>query len=97
MANTIGLSTKLKGALGRAKIKGLLVPRFKTLTSLVDTIQVLTQQNAVFESEVKELGAKTSILTLSSVGEEIQKGLAYLKNEGWLSDKECGAIREKLA
>jgi len=97
LACTIGLSTKLKGAFGRAKIRGLLVPRFKTLTSLVDTIQAFTQQNAVFETEVKELGAKTSILTLSSLREEIQKGLTYLKNEGWLSDKEYGAVREKLA
>ena len=97
VVNTIGLSTKLKGALGRTKIKGLLVPRFKALTSLKDTIQVLTQQSAEFETEVKELGEKDNILAMGSMREEISKGLAYLRNEGWFSDKEYNAIRHRLA
>src|SRR3972149_6493079 len=65
-ANSIGLSTKLKGALGRAKIKQLLVRRFEVMTSLMDTIQVLIQQNAVVETEIKELGARVNLLTLSA-------------------------------
>jgi hypothetical protein len=97
VANAIGFATKLKGVLGMARIKQLMVPRFKIITSLMDTIQVLIQQSAVFETEIKELGARTNLLTPSAARAEIEKGLAYLKNEGWLSEKEYDAIRQRLA
>jgi hypothetical protein len=96
VVSTVGLSTKLKGALGRTKIKGLLVPRFRALASLRDTIQVLTQQSAMFETEVTELGEKANILATGPMHEEISKGLAYLRNEGWFSDKEYNTIRHRL-
>jgi uncharacterized protein YukE len=96
-ANTIGLSTKLKGALGKAKIKQLLVPRFESITSLMDTIQVLAQQNAVFETEMRERGERINILNMSSMRESIQKGLAYIRKESWLSEKEHQALSQKIA
>jgi hypothetical protein len=96
VANTIGFATKLKGALGMTKVKGLLVSRFKSVASLTDTIQVLMQQNAVFEAEMKELGESANILNLSAMREGIKNGLLCLKNEGWLSEKEYDAIRQKL-
>jgi hypothetical protein len=87
-ANSICLSTKLKSALGRAKIKQLLVPRFEVITSLMDTILVLAQQNAVFETEMKEEGQRTNILNKDSMRENIREGLEYIRNEGWISEKE---------
>jgi hypothetical protein len=87
-ANTVGLSTKLRSALGKAKIKQLLVPRFEVITSLMDTIQVLAQQNAVFETEMREIGERTNILKAASMRESIRKGLEYLRSEGWISEKE---------
>jgi DNA polymerase III alpha subunit (gram-positive type) len=95
-ANAFGLSTKLKSALGRAKIKQLLVPRFGGITSLMDTIQVLAQQNAVFETEMREMGGRTNILTMDSMSECIQKGLERIKNEGWLSEKEHQDLSQKI-
>jgi hypothetical protein len=95
-ANAIGLSTKLKSALGRAKIKQLLVPRFEVITSLIDTIQVLAQQNAVFETEMREMGGRTNILTMDSMREHIQKGLEYIQKEGWLSEKEYQDLSQKI-
>jgi hypothetical protein len=95
-ANAIGLSTKLKSALGRAKIKQLLVRRFDVITSLMDTIQVLAQQNAVFETEMREMGGRTNILTTDSMRERIQKGLEYIRNEGWLSEKEYQDLSQKI-
>ena len=92
VVNTVGVFTKLKGVLGMAKIKGLLVPRFKTIASFGDTIQALTQQNAMFETELKELGAKNDMLSVDGVRESIRKGLECLKSEGWLSEKEFDAI-----
>jgi hypothetical protein len=51
----------------------------------------------MFETEVTELGEKANLLAMSSMREEISKGLAYLRNEGWFSDKEYNDIRHTLA
>ena len=86
--NAYGLSTKLKSALGKAKIRQLLVPRFELTTSLIDTLQVLAHQNAVFETEIREMGKKANILNTTSAREEIKKGLDSIRKEGWISEKE---------
>jgi hypothetical protein len=96
-ANSIGLSTKLKSALGRAKIKQLLVRRFDVITSLMDTIEVLSQQNAVFETEMREMSQRTNMLSMSSMRESIKKGLEYITKEGWLSEKEYQNLSQKIA
>jgi hypothetical protein len=96
VVNTVGVFTKLKGVLGMAKIKSLLVPRFKTISSFGDTIQALIQQNAMFETEIKELGAKNNILNVDEVLEDLKNGLDRLKSEGWLSDKEFDAIEQGI-
>ena len=95
-ANAYGLSTKLKSALGKAKIKQLLVPRFELITSMMDTLQVLAHQNAVFETEMREMGEKTSILSTKSTRESIQKGLEYIRKEGWISEKEHQELSQKI-
>jgi hypothetical protein len=96
-ANSVGLSTKLKSALGRAKIKQLIVPRFEVITSLMDTILVLAQQNAVFETEMREQGERTSMLAAASTRGSIRKGLEYIRAEGWISEKENQALSQKIA
>jgi hypothetical protein len=92
VVGTIDISTRLKGALGKARIKEFLVPRFKEITALVKTIQLQSQQNSIFETELKEIGNENNILTIDSVHEEIEKGLLSLKDQGWLSDKDYGSI-----
>jgi hypothetical protein len=96
-ANAIGLSTKLKGALGKARIKQLLTRRFDAITSLMDTIEVLAQQNAVFETEMREMSQSTNILNMGSMRESVKKGLEYIKKEGWLSEKEYQDLSQKIA
>ena len=96
-ANAIGLSTKLKSALGKARIKQLLTRRFDAITSLMDTIEVLAQQNAVFETEMREMSQSTNILNMSSMRESIKKGLEYIQKEGWLSEKEYQDLSQKIA
>ncbi len=95
-ANSIGLYTKLKSALGRAKINQLLVPRFEVITSLMDTILVLAQQNAVFETEMREQGERTNILNRDSMCESIREGLEYIRNEGWISEKEHQSLNKLI-
>jgi hypothetical protein len=96
-ANSIGLSTKLKGALGRAKIKQLLVRRFEVITSLMDTIQVLNQQNAVFGTELREISERMNMLNMDSMRVKIKRGLEAITEEGWLSEKEYQALSQKIA
>jgi hypothetical protein len=95
-ANSIGLSTKLKGALGRAKVRQVLVRRFEGITSLMDTIQVLAQQNAVFGTELKEIGKRMNMVNMGSMRTSIKKGLEAITKEGWLSEKEYQALSQKI-
>jgi hypothetical protein len=96
VVSTVGVFTMLKGALGMAKIKSLLVSRFKNITDLVDSLQTFAQQNAAFEAELNELGARNNMLSVAEVRDEIKKGLDSLKSEGWLSDKEFDAIVQRI-
>jgi hypothetical protein len=88
----MGISTKLKGALGGAKIKSLLSPAFKELSVLEENVEVLLKSDSVFSAMVKRLGVEHNILAKGWIGEEIERGLLTLKEQGWLSDKEYGAV-----
>jgi DNA repair exonuclease SbcCD ATPase subunit len=90
--SAIDISTKLKAVLGRARIKSFLAPRFKELTSIAENIQIQSQKNSIFAAELKQLGAINNILLTAWIHDEIEKGLMGLKNQGWLNDKQYGAV-----
>jgi len=90
--SNIGISTRLKAVLGRARIKSFLTARFKEISSLAEIIQKQSQDNTIFETELKHLGMENNILIMGWICEEIEKGLLSLKNQGWITDKEYGAI-----
>ena len=90
--STIAISTKLKAALGRARIKSFLAPRFEELSSLAENIQRQSRENSVFATELKQLGAMNNVLAMGWICDEIDKGLLGLKEQGWLNDKEYGAV-----
>jgi len=92
VANSIGFTTKLKGALGRAKVKQLLVPRFKTITTFLNKFPALIERDAVFEREINEASDKADMLKTNAIREQIGNGLKRLKEEGWLSEKEYEAF-----
>ena len=92
VANSISLLAKLKGALGKAKVKQLLVPRFKTITAFLNNFPALIERDAVFEREISETSDKADMLKTSVIREQIVNGLKRLKNEGWLSEKEYEAF-----
>ncbi|MGQ9624132.1 MAG: hypothetical protein ACUVT9_02035 [Candidatus Bathycorpusculaceae bacterium] len=96
-ANSIGFTTKLKGALGKAKVKQILVPRFKALTSLLEKLPTLIEKDAASAREILELGEKADMLKTSSTREPIKNGLKKLMEEGWLSEKEYEDFNRKLA
>jgi len=87
-ANTTGLSVKLKGALGQAKIKNLLNPRFESISNLLYGFPKVISQSGVLEREINELSVKTNILR-QSMHKQIEKGLKQLREENWLSEKDC--------
>jgi len=92
VANSIGFTTKLKGALGRAKVKQLLVPRFKTITAFLNKFPALIERDAVFEREINEASDKADMLKTNAIREQIGNGLRHLKEEGWFSEKEHDAF-----
>jgi hypothetical protein len=74
------------------KIKSFLQPRFKQISSLKDTILEQNDENSIFEAELKQLAESNDIIAAASKQDEIEKGLLQLKNKGWLTDKDYGAI-----
>ncbi|MBS7647932.1 hypothetical protein KEJ24_08880 [Candidatus Bathyarchaeota archaeon] len=95
--NSIGFTTKLKGALGKAKVKHLLTPRFRAVSSLLEKLPALIEKDAAFAREVYEAGEKANMLKSEATLEAIGEGLKRLKDEGWLSDKEFEAFSQKFA
>jgi hypothetical protein len=83
---------KLKGALGKAKVKQLLVPRFKTITTFLNKFPALIERDAVFQREINEASDKADMLKINSMREQVSNGLKQLKEEGWLSEKEYEAF-----
>ena len=88
VVNTVSLATKLKSALGKSKIKQVLSNRFQAITALMDEMTILIQQNPMFQTELKEIGANFNLLGYKLIQDQIARGLEKLKNEGWISEKE---------
>ncbi|MEM2780659.1 MAG: hypothetical protein QW791_07335 [Candidatus Bathyarchaeia archaeon] len=97
VANSIGFTTKLKGVLGKARVKHLLTSRFRVLSSFMEKLPVLIEKDAAFAREVYEAGEKADILKSEATRKAIGEGLKKLMDEGWLSDKEFEAFSQKLA
>ena len=81
-------SGKLKSAFGMSKIKNRLIPRFKLTTTLINNVKNLAKQNTVFENQLNDLSQKNNLLRNKIFIEKVTSGLSYMKNEGWISDKE---------
>jgi len=95
-ASSLGFSSKLKSALGRAKIKDLLVARFKAISGLADKIRLSLNSDSLFEAKIEELSLKANILSDSFDRVDVKRGLALLRDEGWLSEAEYTVFREKM-
>jgi hypothetical protein len=92
VANSISFAAKLKGALGKAKVKQLLTPRFKSIATLLYRLPAFIEDNAVIERELNEDGSRTDLLKTNVIQEQIRNGMRQLKEEGWLSEKEFEAF-----
>jgi hypothetical protein len=93
--NSVGFTVKLKGVLGKAKIKQLLTSRFKAVSPLISNLPNLMDRNPAFEREIYEAGLATNILKREK-REQIRSGLEQLKQEGWFTEKEYEELTQQL-
>ena len=96
MASAEGFASKLKGALGRSKIKQLLNPRFEAISGLIGNVQVLAKQDSFLEDQIRSLGERNNLLNSRLTRGNIAEGLLRLRSQGWLSDKEYQAVSGSL-
>jgi hypothetical protein len=93
---TFDFSAKLKGTFGWSKTRDMLEPRFKTITPLIVKIDELAKQNSMFESRLYDLIQRNNLLRNNLFKDNVVKGLSFLKNEGWFSDREQQALGNRL-
>jgi hypothetical protein len=96
LVNSLGFSSKLKGFLGRAKIKDLFNERFEAVSALGEKLQMMitsSNSNTDFEAQLEELAQKSNLLNMKT---ELKDGLLLLKEEGWLSDAEHQAMLSSI-
>jgi len=88
--------TKMKGALGAAKMKALLQSRSKAITTFFNQLVTLIEKNPMLEKEVTEAGIQDSILQTKQLRIGVKKGLKELENENWISKNELQTLSKLL-
>jgi len=96
VARSMGIKTKFKRVFGVAKIKSLLQPRSKFITSLLNQLLTVIEHNPVFEREISDAGVKANILRTKNLHKRIKIGLERLTDEGWISENEFQTFSELL-
>ena len=84
----LGVLTKMKGALGAAKVKALLQPRSEAMATFVNHLPMLFEKKPMLEKYVTEVGIQKSILLKKQLRTSVTKGLEELENENWISKSE---------
>jgi hypothetical protein len=92
----MGIMTKMKGALGAAKMKEFLQPRSKAITTFLNQFATLIQGNPMFEKQVTETGIEDSVLRITTLRLGVKRGLKELENEEWMSQDELQTIARLL-
>ncbi len=92
----IGVLTKMKGALGALKVKTLVQPRSKAITTFLNQLLVLFEKKPMLEKDVTEAGIQRSILLRKQLRADLTKGLKELENENWISKNELQAFNKIL-
>lgn len=96
IVNRVGLSTRLKGALGQTKIRKALKVRFNDISAFLNEFPLIIERDAVLQRETDESGIETNLIN-AEAKEQIRKGLKDLNDEGWFSEKEYEVFNQALA
>jgi len=92
----MGILTKMKGTLGATKMKALLQPRSKAMTTFLNRLVTLIEKNPMLEKEVTEAGIQASVLQTKQLRIGVKKGLKELENEDWISENELQTFNKLL-
>lgn len=96
LVRDMGILTKMKGALGAAKLNALLQSRSKAMATFLNQFVALIEKNPLFEKDITEAGVQASILLKKRLRVGVKEGLIELENENWISKKEFQAFSKLL-
>jgi hypothetical protein len=92
----MGILTRMKGALGAARLNALLRSRSKAIGAFLNQLVGLLEKNAMLEKEVTEAGIRVSILLRKRARVGIKRGLVELERQKWISKNELQAFGKIL-
>jgi hypothetical protein len=92
-----GFAAKFKGVMGVSKIKEMFTPWFKTITVLIEKVQVLVKRDSLLDQQITDWGERNNLLKNELARVNVAKGLVYLKDAGWLSQREYQTLTDSLA
>jgi len=92
----MGILTKMKGALGAAKLKSQLQCRSRAITTFLNQLITFIEKNPVLEKNITEAGIQASILLRKRLRVGIKKGLTELEKQNWVSKSELQVFSEIL-
>ena len=92
----MGILTKMKGALGAAKMTALLQYRSKALTAFLNQIVPLIEKDPMLEKVITEAGIRDSILLKKQLRIGVKRGLKQLEREKWITKDELQTFSKFL-
>ncbi len=92
----MGILTKMKGALGIAKLNALLQSRSKAMAAFLNQLVALIENNPMFEKDITEAAIQASILLRKRLRVGVKEGLRELENQNWISKREFQAFCKLL-
>ena len=96
IVSDMGILTRMKGALGAAKMKALLQSRSKAITTFLNQFVTLIEKRPMLEKEITEAGIQDSILLTKKLRMGVKKGLEELEKENWISKNELETLSKIL-
>jgi len=89
-------SVKLRGVLGRSKVKDMLAPRFRAIAALTTKVEERIQHSSTFEVQLVSLGEKNNLLKSPTFVGSVLEGLEVLKQTEWVTEKEAKDFASQL-
>jgi len=96
LVEDMGILTKMKGALGAAKLKSVLQCRSRAITVFLNKLLTFIERNPVLEKDIIEAGIQASILLRKRLRVGIKKGLMELEKQNLISKSELQAFSKIL-
>jgi prefoldin subunit 5 len=94
LVSSLNVGTKLKSAMGKAKVSQLFQPRSKKIISVLNKFAVLLGDNVAFSREINEACRKANLLEVENLKRSIAAGLDELKAAEWLSEQEAKSFNQ---